>query len=276
MARILVIEDNAINLELMTYLLHAWGHDTVTATDGDTGLALARSTRPDLVICDIQMPGSDGYAVARAMKADEALRSMPLVAVTAYAMVGDRDRSLEAGFDMHIAKPVDPAQFMQVISGLLPGGHAALVPPTATTAEPSARATIPPELRAPRKGLTVLMVDDLASNLEFKQRLLEPAGYAVIAADGGSEALALLKTHKVDLIVSDVMMADGSGFDLLNAVRADPALSRIAFVFLTGTARDEGSRLRGLALGADAYLLRPIEPERLLAELRAELTRPRR
>lgn len=275
MARILVIEDNAVNLELMTYLLRSWGHEALTASDGAGGLALARSVRPDVVVCDIQMPGSlDGYGVAREMKADPALSGVPLVAVTAFAMVGDRDRSIDAGFDMHIAKPIEPERFMAVLAGLLPGDAGSRLTSAGGGASLSPQG-VRADLRAPREGLVLLMVDDLASNLEFKQRLLGPAGYTVLAAGNGEEALALLRSRHVDLVISDVVMKPGSGFDLVTALRADPALRHIAFVFLTSTARDSDSRARGLALGADAYLIRPIEPERLLAEVRAELTRPR-
>lgn len=277
MARILIVEDNPVNLELMTYLLRSWGHETLTAADGETGLALARAERPDAVICDIQMPGAlDGYAVARALKADPALRGMPLVALTAFAMVGDRDRSIEAGFDLHVAKPIEPDRFMATLAGVLPDRGAAPPPgPLAPSIAPAQSAVVREDLRAPREGLVLLMVDDLATNLEFKQRLLEPAGYTVLTADNGRDALALLRSRHVDLVISDVVMRGGDGFDLVVALRADPSLRDTAFVFLTSTARDTASRAKGLALGADAYLLRPIEPERLLAEVRAELTRPR-
>lgn len=284
MARILVIEDNPINLELMTYLLRSWGHEPHTANDGASGLALARSAPFDLIVCDIQMPGAlDGYAVARELKADPALRSVPLVALTAFAMVGDSDRSLQAGFDRHIAKPIDPERFMAVLAEVMPGGSGS--PPALAAADaqsarpPNARVGVHEgvheSLRAPREGLVVLMADDLASNLEFKQQLLEPAGYEVITAPNGVQALALLRSRRIDLVISDVMMDGGSGFDLVTQLRADPALRHIPFVFLTSTARDSNSQARGLALGADAYLIRPIEPEELLAEVRDELMRPR-
>jgi two-component system cell cycle response regulator len=273
MALMLVIEDNAINLELMIYLLRAWGHETVTAPDGATGLALARTVDPHLIVCDIQMPGTDGYAVARILKADPALKAVPLVAVTAFAMVGDEEKSLQAGFDAHIAKPIDPRQFMAVLERLLPPPGSR--PPVPAAGAPAA--AVPPPvvddaLRAPRPGLTILLVDDTAANLEFKLSLLEPAGYAVRSAAGGAEALALALAQPVDLIVSDVVMAHGGGFDLLRAVRADPALRATPFVFLTATARDSVSQARGLALGADAYLLRPMEPQLLLAEIRRRLS----
>ncbi|WP_341890896.1 response regulator [Variovorax sp. YR752] len=273
MARILVIEDNVINLELMNYLLHAWGHETADAVDGEAGLAQAQRERPDLIVCDIQLPGIDGYEVARRLKAEPSLAGVPLIAVTAYAMVGDRDRALQAGFDGHFAKPIDPAAFMAALAQFLPGASAA--PPAPSAAPPAQgldQQPLPPSLRAPAPGLVVLMVDDTEANLSFKLSLLEPAGYSVLTARGGVEALALARSQRVDLILADVVMAGGSGFELLAAVRADPALRSLPFVFLTATARDDGSRERGLSLGADAYLLRPIEPEGLLTELRLRLT----
>jgi len=117
----------------------------------------------------------------------------------------------------------------------------------------------------------VLMVDDTEANLAFKLSLLEPAGYRVLTASSGPQALQIARGQHVDAILADVVMAGGGGFELLRAVRADPALSAMAFLFLTATARDGDSRARGLALGADAYLVRPIEPEALLAELRQRL-----
>lgn len=273
MARVLVIEDNPINLELMTYLLGAWGHTPVVATDGHAGLALARAERPDLVVCDIQMPGIDGYEVARLLRADAQLRDVPLVAVTAYAMVGDADKARAAGFDLHIAKPIDPERFMAAIAGLLPGPGGVPPAPVEAGGRADGVAPIPSELCAPRPGLTLLLVDDQPANLEFKVSLLEPAGYRVIAAASGAEALAVLHQEHVDLVVSDVVMAHGNGFELLGAIRADAALRRLPFLFLTATARDSGSQARGLALGAEGYLLRPIEPEHLLARIREALDR---
>lgn len=272
MARILVIEDNPVNLELMTYLLRAWGHEALTATDGERGLAVARSDRPDLIVCDIQMPGAlDGYAVARELKADPALRDVPRVALTAFAMVGDRERALDAGFDAHIAKPVEPDRFMAALDQLLPGHGATRTGGTAGNSASSAPEAVRADLRAPREGLVLLMVDDLASNLEFKVRLLEPAGYTVLTSASAEQALAVLRTRPVDLVISDVAMGGATGFDLVATLRSDDALRHVAFVFLTSTACDSAAQAHGMALGADAYLIRPIEPEHLLAQVRAVL-----
>lgn len=272
MARILVIEDNPINLELMTYLLRAWGHEAISATDGQAGLDVVRADPPDLVVCDIQMPGLDGYEVARALKADATLARVPLLAVTAFAMVGDHDRALRAGFDGHFSKPIDPAQFMAELARFLPDVPAAPKPsPAPPPGEIAVQRPIRPELCAMAPGLVVLMVDDTDANLAFKVSLLEPAGYQVLTAGGGEQAFELARTRHVDLILSDVVMHEGNGFELLERVRSDVVLHAMPFIFLTATARDDASRDRGLALGADAYLVRPIEPESLLAALREQL-----
>jgi CheY-like chemotaxis protein len=119
-SRILVIEDNAANLELMLYLLGAFGHTTLSAGDGEEGLAMAIEERPDLIICDIYMPKMDGYEVATRLKMDSNCRAIPIVAVTASAMVGDRGRVLQAGFDGYLTKPIDPETFVEQIERYLP------------------------------------------------------------------------------------------------------------------------------------------------------------
>ena len=122
-ARILIIEDNPANLELMTYLLSTFGHTVLAAEDGSRGLEVARREHPDLIISDVQLPALDGYEVARWLKSDPDLRRTPLVAVTALAMVGDRDRVLAAGFDGYLAKPIDPETFVRQMEVFLRPGH---------------------------------------------------------------------------------------------------------------------------------------------------------
>jgi CheY-like chemotaxis protein len=118
-ARVLLIEDNRPSRELMGYLLSAFGHMPLEARDGVDGLEAIRRERPDLVLCDIDLPKLDGYSLAGRAKADPAIRDIPLVAVTALAMVGDRDRALQAGFDGYMAKPIEPETFVPEIERFL-------------------------------------------------------------------------------------------------------------------------------------------------------------
>ncbi len=117
---VLIIEDNEQNRYLATFLLEAHGHRVTCAPDGPSGIALAQGLAPDLILLDIQLPGMDGYAVARALREIPALRETPIVAVTSYAMVGDREKSLQAGCNGYIEKPINPETFVVEIQRFTP------------------------------------------------------------------------------------------------------------------------------------------------------------
>ncbi|CAG0962000.1 Polar-differentiation response regulator DivK [Myxococcaceae bacterium] len=119
---ILLIEDDERNRYLATFLLERSGYAVESAIDGPSGLDRARSLRPDLILLDIQLPGMDGYEVATRLKTDPVLRSIPIVAVTSYAMVGDRERAMAAGCDGYLEKPIDPERFVGEVSRFLPEG----------------------------------------------------------------------------------------------------------------------------------------------------------
>lgn len=123
-ARILVVDDNPANLELMLYLLRAFGYEPASATSAETALVAARAG-VDLILTDIRMPDVDGFEFVRRVRATPELRGIVIVAVTALAMVGDRERVLEAGFDGYISKPIDPERFVrQIETYLRPDLHA--------------------------------------------------------------------------------------------------------------------------------------------------------
>jgi CheY-like chemotaxis protein len=120
MARILVVEDNRENLELMLFLLRALGHEPIPATSGQAAIETAAVEQVDVVLLDIQMPEMDGFETARALRGNSALDDVPLVAVTALAMPGDREMILEAGFSGYIAKPIDAARLPGQLASFLP------------------------------------------------------------------------------------------------------------------------------------------------------------
>lgn len=120
--KILVIEDNEQNLYLVRFILERSGYEVFAAPDGRSGIETAASLRPDLILLDIQLPGMDGYTVARNLRRNEDLARTPIVAVTSYAMVGDREKVMEAGCDGYLEKPIDPDTFVFQIEQHLPGG----------------------------------------------------------------------------------------------------------------------------------------------------------
>lgn len=116
---VLLIEDNAQNSYLTTFLLESQGFAVVSASDGASGIELAQQTLPDLILLDIQLPMMDGYEVARALRTIESLKLTPIVAVTSYAMVGDREKCLAAGCNGYIEKPINPETFVAEVSTFL-------------------------------------------------------------------------------------------------------------------------------------------------------------
>lgn len=119
MATVLVVEDNVANMTLATFLLQSVGHTVLAATDAEAGLTLAREEQPDLILMDIQLPGMDGLAATVLLKADDATRAIPVIALTALAMKGDEERIRAAGCDGYIAKPLAYKDFWAVISAQL-------------------------------------------------------------------------------------------------------------------------------------------------------------
>ena len=119
MARLLVVEDHAVNLELMRYLLVSFGHSVVTATDGEAAVRAVASEPFDLIVCDVHMPKMDGLQFLAVARSRTDIAMPPVVAVTASAMVGDREQLLKAGFDGYISKPIDPATFVSELEAFM-------------------------------------------------------------------------------------------------------------------------------------------------------------
>jgi CheY-like chemotaxis protein len=118
--RVLVVEDNDMNMQLVEYLLEEGGMAIVKATSGEEALRITRAAEPfDLILMDIHLPGMDGLSVVRAMKDDQRTAKVPILALTAHAMRGDKDRFLDAGCDGYISKPIDVKTFLSSIETYL-------------------------------------------------------------------------------------------------------------------------------------------------------------
>ena len=122
MAKILVVEDNALNIKLFCDLLNAHGHETQPVTDSREALEAARAFLPDLVITDIQLPYITGIELMEMLRADEQLKEVPIMAVTAYAAAGDDERIRAAGAQAYVSKPISVMRFAETVDQLLAGG----------------------------------------------------------------------------------------------------------------------------------------------------------
>lgn len=117
--RILIVEDNDLNLKLFRDLLTAHGYETIETREGMEAIALTRSERPDLILMDIQLPEVSGLDVTRRLKSEEALRSIPIIAVTAFAMKDDEEKILSAGCQAYISKPISIVPFLNTVRRFL-------------------------------------------------------------------------------------------------------------------------------------------------------------
>jgi len=262
-------------MELMVYLLEAYGHIALTSSDGESGVEVAIRELPDLIICDINLPKLDGYGVVEKIRKQAALLWTPVVAVTALAMVGDREKLLEAGFDAYIGKPIEPETFVRQVEELIAedkrsGSADGNTVPRELTYDEDIAFDSHPSL-VPRSA-RILVVDDSAVNSELIRSTLVPFGYVLTLTDTVQRALALARASQFDLIVSDLHMPHEDGFAFLRAVKTDSSLAHIPFMFLSASFNNPEERRLGLELGATLFVARPIEPQTLLAQIDLCLT----
>lgn len=119
MKKVLVIEDNEKNLYLMKFMLEKMGHRVIEARDGAAGVEMAAKEKPDLILMDIQLPVMDGYEATKKIRAIDEIKDIPIIAITSYAMVGDKEKTLAAGCTAYIEKPIDPETFMEELKRYL-------------------------------------------------------------------------------------------------------------------------------------------------------------
>jgi CheY-like chemotaxis protein len=124
MAKILLVEDNEMNRDMLSRRLERRGHQVLTAVDGEQGVAMAKSERPDLILMDMSLPVLDGWEAARRIKTDAETQAIPIIALTAHAMVGDREKAIEAGCDDYDTKPVEFQRLLEKVGALLGKGTA--------------------------------------------------------------------------------------------------------------------------------------------------------
>jgi two-component system cell cycle response regulator DivK len=119
MTTILLVEDNEMNREMLSRRLQRRGYEVVIALDGQTSIEVARATKPDLILMDMSLPVVDGWEATRRLKTDDALKQIPVIALTAHAMANDRDKAIEAGCDDYDTKPIELSRLLEKIESLL-------------------------------------------------------------------------------------------------------------------------------------------------------------
>jgi CheY-like chemotaxis protein/HPt (histidine-containing phosphotransfer) domain-containing protein len=284
MARILIVEDNRANMKLATLLLGSAGHSVLCAVDAESGLTLARTEQPDLVLMDIQLPGMDGLAATALLKGDPATAAIPVIALTALAMKADEERTRIAGCDAYIAKPLRYQELYAAIDSLLEKGAGPDATP-GTTADPARGGALPwaghaatapqPACGAPSAGgPVILVVEDNETNQKVILRQLALLGHAAHVAGNGREGLERWRRGGYALVLSDLQMPEMDGHDLIEAIRAEEGDGhRIPIVVMSASSSREYAR-RHLTPDMDACLGKPLQLAELQATLAAWLPAP--
>ncbi|HEY8807354.1 MAG TPA: response regulator [Candidatus Limnocylindria bacterium] len=260
MARILIIEDEANNLDVARRIVRGAGHEALTATDGLAGLEMARREHPDAVLVDLLLPKLDGWSVTRAIREEAWAAKIPIVAVSALAMQADRERAREAGCDDFVTKPYAPAELRAVLNRYFADGSAPKLP--TRPAEMPASGIEPSE----RLG-KVLVVDDEPANVELIVRRLSGNGYETLTASNGHDAIAVATKEQPDLILMDIMMPGLDGWQATRLLKGDPKTANIPVVFVTARDRPEDVA-QGFEVGGIMYVNKPVEPVELFARVR--------
>jgi len=281
-ARILIIEDNQANMDLMVYLLSAFGHQPLQAHDGEQGVALARRALPDLIICDLQLPKLDGYGVMRQLKGDAATRAIPILAASALAVTDGGAALRAAGFDGSMAKSFDPEEMLPALDALLPAARRGRLAPHGCgdagdgenninnindihrhgghDGAPAAGAT---------SGARILLLDAAPDDCGLVASVLLHFGYALTVASDAAQAERARAAHGYDLVLCDLdpLHALRSGFPGA-ALQANLGLPLIV---LRPDHADDVSALLGAAAASARLLEHPLEPPQLIDAIEAAL-----
>lgn len=265
--QILYIEDDPKSRLIVKKILENAGCEIHEASDGKEGIEKAISITPDVILLDIMLPGMDGLEVARKLREMHQTSPIPVIAITARAMPKDREQIIEAGCNDYITKPIDIPLLLQTLSRTL-----------ATELHLTPQVT-PPEKRediSVEPSRTLLLVDDTPHNLVILEKVFTSAGYQTLTATNGVEALETLKTHSVDMILSDIAMPLMDGYQLCFEVMRTPLTQQIYFLFYSSHYSNKNEIDFGLSLGADHYLVRPLHVRELVDTVREIFQHPKR
>ena len=253
--RILYIEDDPKSRLIVRKLLESAGCIVFEAADGREGIEKALTVNPDAILIDIMLPVMNGLEVTRKVREIKEISQTPIIALTAKAMTGDREQILAAGCDEYLAKPINIPLLLKTLSRVL-RSELSLVHQELSRTERE-------DHDAPTTK-TFLIVDDTPKNVMILEKVFASEGYSVLTASHGKEALEILKTSNVDLIISDIAMPVMDGYRLCYEVMKIPETRDMHFIFYSSHYSNEDEVNFGLALGADRYLVRPLAIKELV------------
>jgi diguanylate cyclase (GGDEF)-like protein len=253
--KVLVVEDHPINQQVVQSQLEQMGLTVSLAGNGAEGVEQARREQYDLVLMDIQMPIMDGYEAARAIRTFNT--EIPIIALTAAALVEDREKALQAGMNDHLGKPFSAQQLFDHLRPWLQTRQFAAEP--SSVAAETAGSKVTAQLPVTQKR-SLLIVDDMTANIRILANLLKD-DYTIQIANRGQKALDIARgSQPPDLILLDIMMPEMDGYQVCRELKNNQATSHIPVIFVTAMDEVENQK-KGLSLGAVDYITKPFDAD---------------
>ncbi len=253
--KILYVEDDPKSRLIVKKILENAGCEVYEAADGNQGVKMAEELRPDVILMDIMLPVMGGLEATKKIRKISEIAHIPIIAITAKAMAGDREQILAAGCDEYIAKPINFSLLLRLLSRFLKKELSLKLPESAVKKKKKSESV-------PSK--TILLVDDTPKNLIVLQKVLESEGYRTLTASNGRAALEILKEHHTDLIISDIVMPEMDGYTLCYEVMQNLKPRDIGFIFYSSHYSNQPEVDFGMKLGADKYMVRPLKIGKLI------------
>jgi two-component system cell cycle response regulator len=272
--KILIIEDNKLNLKLIRTILLISNFKVFEAENAEVGFQIIEEHHPDIILMDIQLPGMDGLTATRRIKASEAYKHIPVIALTAKAMDGDEQKALAAGCDGYIVKPINTKGFISTLNSCIQTSiqESPSQPAKTLPIESENVNTLDHRIKNIEDAFShrrkILIVDDEPLNVDLMEKQLAQYSYDTIVAYCGEDALEIVEKELPDLIILDIVMPGIDGFEVIRAIRANKRTVDIPIILCTVLDSKE-QRIRGLNLGADEFLNKPIMFEELVARVRS-------
>jgi len=266
-ARILIIEDNQANMDLLVYLLSAFGHVPLQAFDGERGVVMAREERPDLILCDLHLPRLDGYGVLAALRADPVTRDIPILAASAVPVTDGCASLRRAGFSGCLPKSLEPDVLLPSLEAWLPA--ALRSPVSAPGLNDGASAPAPSATHnGARPRANILLLDAAPENAGLAASILAHTGYGVTIATTPDQVQAVAQ-QAFDLVLCDLgLYEDGRTSFLADALHKVPAAPVIV---IRPDDDDDVSQLSNGRGKSPLLLSHPIEPQQLVAAIESSL-----
>jgi CheY-like chemotaxis protein len=279
-ARILIVDDEAQNLELMEAMLGASGYEVFLAREGKEALRLARERRPDLILLDLMMPGLSGFEVCARIKTDPQTAGIPVLFVTALNQISDKERAMAAGGDDFLTKPFQRTELLTRVEALLKVRHLNRDLDRALAylheLELIRHAEQPKKPQAhtpPAEGAgTILVVDDELLARQLFADVLREAGYITHGAENGERALEIARQETIDVVLLDIMMPGMSGLEVLAKLGELTPDSPVVIATANPTSDNAITALR---LGAFDFIVKGFKNEVMLTTVARAMDRRR-